>query len=1237
MKFFRLILNQARIVTLLVILLPIVAGTYAYNTLPKEGEPEISAPIAIIVASYPGASPSEMESLVTNPLEESLSDLRDIKEMRSTSAESVTVIVVEFSVDADLERSIQKAREKVNEARSELPDDVDDPTVEEINLSDLPIMLVSVVGDMSPIQIKHLAEDTADALELMPEILSTDVTGGQTREIQIYLDPERLNEYGLTILDVLAAVKASDVNIPGGLVNLDRRRMLLRTLTEVKNVQDYVWVPLIRQGDQVVFLGDVGRVVDGGEEDRSFSRVDGRSSVSIGVKKRPGANILETCRKVREKVQELEKGFPAGTRAYITADQGKFISQGFEVMNNSAVGGLVVVIIVLYFVMGLRNSIITSLSIPLSLLMTFVLLKVFGLTNNNMVRFSLVLCIGLMVDNAIIVVENAYHHYQMGKDRMTAVVDGTTEIAMPVIAATLTTMAAFLPLLLMSGTVGEYMGFLPKTVNIALGSSLLVALVANPLVLSRLMKQSVKKGRVVRPEEESRLIKKIYTRVAARALNHRVVVVFLSLAALVWAGSLLGLKYVEVEMFPDIDFDYIYITIETPTGSDVRVTDDIVRQVETIINDHVPEKTRVVATVGTRPQSAFEVTVGIGLESNFAEVTIELEDGHEFARAGHKEIQDRIRPYLDAIPGAKIRFRPLAWGPPRFAPVVVKIIGPEIDVLRTLSEQVKSTLADTPGAVDIEDDFSDAPPELRVVIDRAAAAGLGVPLEGVAMSLRGATAGLEVRDFRDELDVSKKYQVLVRYSPESRISPSLLDRIKVRSSAGPLVPLSNIAEFRQGPGVNAIRHIDRRRVVRVTAQNEGRSAVEVAADLRGRLSAMELPEGYFFDFAGDYSETEESFASLKLAYLIAFLLIFALLVAQFNSYFQPFAIMTALPLSVVGAMVGLLVTGNNFSIMSFVGLVGLTGIVVNDSIVLVDCINRFRKDGADIFESVLMAGQQRLRPIISTTVTTIGGIITLTITDELWEGLGVVIIFGIGFATILTLVVVPVMYSLFESLGLNVVTAFKGPLSLEPPEGRSFYYTRRRFARTTAFLILLVQAAVLAAGIRFLGPLWLAQVQSAVIQAPTPVKMMIEGMVFWFTSGFEIVLGTAVLLTPVWIGLIWLMNRRSREGYYLSVNPESLVLTLPEGRLEYPGSQIRRIKLSRLGGVLYLQVGPRWFRLRRMVEKAGAPERRPLFAWLKDKPPSRRDVKSSMVELRNSLEKLKTGEYAKGTHYGFDQ
>jgi len=366
MKFFQFILEHRRIFTILVVVLPILAGLAAYQVMPKEGNPEISAPIALIITPYTGASPLEIESLVTHPIEEALSDLKNMEEMRSSSAEGVSVVVVTFETDADLELSLQKVREKMTDVRQELPDEAEDPVVKEISLTDIPIMLISVVGDLDPVQLKRLAEDTADEIELLPDILSTYVTGGRTREIQIYLDPERLDQSGLTILEVFNAIKQSDINIPGGMVNVSDRRFVLRTLSEIKRVEDYAEVPVVKQGDRVVFLGDIATIKDGYTEDLTYSRIDGRSSVTISVKKRSGANSLETSAKVRQKLKELEKNFPVGTETIIAADQAKYIKQGFDLMRNSAVTGLIIVIIVLYFAMGLRNSIITSLSIPLA-------------------------------------------------------------------------------------------------------------------------------------------------------------------------------------------------------------------------------------------------------------------------------------------------------------------------------------------------------------------------------------------------------------------------------------------------------------------------------------------------------------------------------------------------------------------------------------------------------------------------------------------------------------------------------------------------------------------------------------------------------------------------------------------------------------------------------------------------------------------------------------------------------
>jgi multidrug efflux pump subunit AcrB len=829
------------------------------------------------------------------------------------------------------------------------------------------------------------------------------------------------------------------------------------------------------------------------------------------------------------------------------------------------------------------------------------------------------------VDNAIIVVENVYHHYQMGKDRLAAVIDGAAEIAAPVISATLTTMAAFLPMLLMTGVTGEYMGFLPKTVAIALSASLVIALVANPLILSQFMKRTVKQGRIVKPEDDLRKLKAYYVAAVSWALNHRLQVICLIVLSLMVSFSLLAFKLIKVEMFPDVDFDYIYITIETPRGTEISLTDAAARRIEKRVTEHIPEAVRVVSTVGQRGQSAYEFSFGTGTISNFAEITVELKDGKEYARPSHHQIQERLRPYLEKIPGADIRFRPIQWGPPTAAPILIKIIGPEIEVLRSITADTRRVMESIRGIEDLKDDFSDAAPELQVKVDRAKAAAMGISLESVAVSLRGATAGLEIREFRDELDVSKKYDLKVRFSPASRTSPSMLDDIKVRSNTGDLVPLSTIAQFSQGHGLNSIRHSDRRRIVRISANNRGRSAVEITQELMGKLKQMDLPAGYMFDYSGEYEETAESFESLGLAYIVAAILIFTLLVSQFDSLAQPFAILTALPLSIVGALLGLFLTGNDFSIMSFIGLVGLSGIVVNDSIVLVDCINRMRRCGLNMFDAIVAGGQQRLRPIISTTLSTVGGIVTLTITDELWEGLGVVIIFGICFATVLTLIVVPVMYSLFEGMRYSVISAFRGPRWTDAPQGLSYFFSRRRFVRSALAMTIGIQLAVAVTGLMALAPMVAGTVSQISFQAPSLLKLVIEVTVFGLDMLIRGIGMLALFLLPSWVGLVYIMSKRSREGYFVDITPKGVSVGSPVDRVFLKKEEITKIEVSRFFPAIpsiAIHCGSRRIILRKLVQGNGVPQKKPLAAWIQSDAPTRSDIQKSMFGLKQSLEDL---------------
>jgi len=781
----------------------------------------------------------------------------------------------------------------------------------------------------------------------------------------------------------------------------------------------------------------------------------------------------------------------------------------------------------------------------------------------------------------------------------------------------------------MTGVTGEYMGFLPKTVSIALCASLVVALIANPLILSLFIKRTVKKGRIVRPEDDLRRLKRIYVRGVSWALNHRGRVIVIILVCLAAALSLPAMNLVKVDMFPDADFDFIYITVETPRGTEIDVTDAAARRVEEIVRTHVPEAVQVVATVGERGQSAMELSYGTGTISNFAEITVELIDSKEVARISHHEIQDRVRPHLERIPGADVRFRPMEWGPPLAAPVLVRVIGPEIEVLRRITARTREIMAAIPGVVDIKDDFADAAPELRVTVDRERAAVLGIPLEALAISLRGATAGLDIREFRDELDVSRKYDLKLRFAPEARTSPRMLDSVKVRSDSGELVSLAAVATFSHGEGLNSIRHTDRHRIVRISASNRGRSAVEITTELMGKLNDMQLPQGYRFDFSGEYKQTAESFESLRLAYVVAAILIFSLLVSQFNSLAQPFAILTALPLSVIGAIAGLYLTGNDFTITSFVGLVGLSGIVVNDSIVLVDCINRMRASGMRMFDAIVAGGQQRLRPIISTTLSTVGGILTLTITDKLWEGLGVVIIFGIIFATVLTLVVVPVMYSIFEGMRYYVISAFRGPRWSEKTEGRCFCYSRRRWARTGIAVVAAVQVPILVFGCIQLVPQLAERVAATSLQAPSLLKLTIETVVFAIGVVLQAGGWLALLLLPTFASLVLFMARRSREGYCVDVTPGGITVSSPVDRYFLERDEISSVStpsLFPLIPAIRIHAGGRRIVLRKLIETDLYSGKAPLWGWLAGKAPSKGEVRRNMLALKEALDDLCTGD-----------
>ncbi len=1064
MKFFCFLIRNWRVVLLLLVILPTLVGLMAFATMPKELNPDIQLPMALVVVPYPGAAPEEVESLITDKLEDDLQGLDDLDDMLSTSMDGSAVVTVRFEAGVDIDGAIRDTKEMVSDVASDLPDDAMDAEVFELNFNDFPIVVVSMSGGSDYVGLTNSAEDLQDEIEALPNVLEARIVGGVERVYDVAVDPARMEAAGLSLLRLVQTIDAANVNLPGGDVPIHDSNFLVRVDSQIKEISQLRDVVGLAEDDRIIRLGDIARVTDTTKDAASFSRMDRKPSVSLAIKKRQGSNTISVTQDIKRTLEESKAWLPEGTEFAIIGEQAKWIEDTLSQMKNSALFGLIMVILVLFAFLGLRNSLIVAIVIPLAIFITFAFLWAAGVSMNTITLFSIVLVIGMIVDNAIVVVENIYRHMQRDKRRYlaaaslglalepavlearaaeldavpdetvqkqdesvipgitlhtNAAASGSREVALPILTATLTTVAAFMPMLIMTGVMGEFMGYIPKTVSLALAASFLVAMLVNPVVSSKLMKvgtATVSTGRT-RGDRILGTLKGYYEPIIRWSLRRRRIVLLALVPYVVGALALMAFGVVQVELFPEDDIGQLYINVQGPQGTRVEATDEIVKQIETFLEDPRwdPYVATYVANVGYSGASAYDWSFG-GAES-FAQIVIDLVDEDDRDLKAD-EIQDLMRPFLRTITGAEVDFQPIQSGPPTDAPVAVKIIGQDMATLKGISRKVQDSLRNIPGAVDVKDDFGEGSPEIVVRIDRPTAARLGLSAAEVAMSVRTAVYGVDASQVRRE---GKDIDIWVRLAEEDRSDLSDIAAIKIPTATGGQVLLGEIASVESGTGVTNINHIDTERVVRVTASNApGASAVQITRKLKKKLEDFPLPPGYRFDYSGDFEMFAESFQSLGEAFIIAVILIYVLMVAQFQSLSQPIVILSTIPFAVFGALYGLAIGGQNFALVSLIGIVGLSGVVVNAAILLVDYINSERRRGRDTTEALVTAGLIRLRPILLSAVTTMVGLLPLTVAEESWRPLGFAFIFGLGFATILTLVVLPVVYSLVHEFRMRV-------------------------------------------------------------------------------------------------------------------------------------------------------------------------------------------------------------------------
>jgi CzcA family heavy metal efflux pump len=996
-------------------------------TLPRESFPDITIPYVFVTTTYEGVAPQDMEELITIPIERKLKGIDNVEEIRSTSAEGISTVAIKFLPKVDLDDAVQKVRDKVDQAKNDLPADLaDDPSIREVNFSDMPVIRVVLSGPFSLRRLQNLAEDLQDQIESITGVLGAGISGGLEREIHVEFDLDRVGAYNVPFSSITNSVTRSNVNMPGGSMDIGEAKYLVRVPEDFKHPSEiFSIVAFVRDG-KPVYLRDVAFIKDAHKDALTRSRINQEKSVTIAVSKRSGENIVEVTDEVKRIVEEMRPQLPQSLIIDLTADMSNDVRLMVSDLENNIISGLILVLVVIFLFIGGQSAIFVAMAIPYSMFISFALLTGFDVTLNMVVLFSLILALGMLVDNGIVIVENIYRHMQEGKSRQEAARIGTDQVAWPVITSTLTTLGAFLPLMFWPGIMGEFMGYLPMTLIMALSASLFVALVINPVLSARYQRVKIVAPKN-NPKNKEPLIKRVYLWFLKWCLRFRWVVVLSGFVMLIAAIAAFAKFGKGSEFFPETEPRRAYVNIKAPEGTNLDTSDKLVAQVEKIVSEY--EDIRyVISNIGAMGGDPFSQG-GTGTHIN--RVVLDFKDFHDRSRPSSEVINEVRQRILKTIRGAEIQVEKEEEGPPTGAPINIEISGEDILMLGELVARVRKEIKDIPGLVDLKDNFVKGKPEIRVRVDKEKAALLGLDTYTIAYTVKAAINGVKAGVYREGKD---EYDIIARLPQRDRSSIESLKRITVSGARGEPIPLTSLAEISLGSGIGAIMRMDQKRVVTISGDASGRLANDIIKDIDARLqNNLEWPRGYVYRFSGEQEEQAKAQAFLSKAFFACIAIILLILLTQFNSFVTPFIILTSVVLSLVGVFIGLLVTSTPFGIiMTGIGVISLAGVVVNNAIVLIDYYNQLLAKGLKSYDALMRAGSVRFRPVMLTAITTILGLLPMATgvsfdfrklawdiggeSSQWWGAMAVAVIFGLGFATLLTLIVVPVLCSLAHSM-----------------------------------------------------------------------------------------------------------------------------------------------------------------------------------------------------------------------------
>jgi hydrophobic/amphiphilic exporter-1 (mainly G- bacteria), HAE1 family len=1005
----------------MVILSLVVVGVLSYSRLGVDLMPDISLPYVAVVVANPGVGPEEMESQVTKPIEDALSTINGLDKVTSTSAEGISTIVAAFVLEKDAQLAATEVREKVAGIRNTLPREIIEPIINKFDPSAVPIVSFAVLsksGRMSLPQVRELVDDKIKVLiQQVDGVGAVDLIGGLEREIQVEVNLDVMNAQGISIAQVTQAIRGENLNLPAGRVTEKSQDFLIRTKAEFTNVAEMMDIVVANVGGMPVHLKDLAIVKDDFKTKRAISRINGQECISLIVQKQSGTNTVKVADQVGKKIEAIKKANP-DLDIRTSTDSSVMINESRDDVINSLVLGILFAALVVLFSFGdLRNTLITVAGLPVCIIASFSVMAALGYTVNMITLLALSLSVGLLIDDAIVVRENIFRHMEkLGQDPRVAASEGTSEVGLAVTATTLTLVAVFLPVAFTTGIAGKFFRQFGITVTAAVLISLFEAFTFAPMLSAYFFKKAKPGAKKTLGSRFQGMVTFFYDKLGQNyrpilrwALKHRKTMI--AITTVVFLISAYLFTVVGTGGTPHGERAEFNLVIQTPSGSSLDQTDQIVHEIEKILKQQ-PEVGDVAAVVGSTDGSSDVATLNVKL-------TISTKDALNY--------QDKLRPKLADIPGATITFQEASsMGGAAFAalqqlPIQINLKGTDLAVLSASSERVKLALQNINGLVDVNSDNRPPKPEIQIKIDRDRAARLGTGTAQIAMTMRSIVDGDIASKFREN---EKLYDIRVRATESVRSNLEKLGQVYLPTMRGGTITLDQIGGLATVSGPTQIRRADRTRQIMIGANIlRGRPMNEITQKVNDALVALNLPKDIIYQFGGQVEQTRKMFASFTLALGLAIILIYMVLASQFGSFVQPFIIMLALPLSIIGAVLGLLLANKLFDMVAFIGLIMLMGLVTKNSILLVDYTNVLRRRGMKRFEAIIEAGATRLRPILMTSMAMILGMIPVAVGFGTSSGfraaIGYTIIGGLISSTVLTLVVIPVVYSILDDIVLK--------------------------------------------------------------------------------------------------------------------------------------------------------------------------------------------------------------------------